>query len=100
LFRCDSSRRKKSREKLTGGVCFYVREDIGASCEVIYSHLSPSVQLFCLYSNVENLAILVVYIQTTRWQTKWKPFDCKRFHCPTQWSKNSSFSARSCSKHL
>ena len=63
LFRCDSTRKKKSRGRFTGGVCFYVRDDIAASCETIYSHSSSSVQLLCLYSTIENLAILVVYRQ-------------------------------------
>ena len=63
LFRCDSSRKKKSRGRSTGGVCLYIREDIAASCEVIFSHSSQSVQLLCVYSNIENLAILTVYRQ-------------------------------------
>ena len=61
LFRCDTTRQKKSRGRLSGGVCFYVREDIGCSCEVIFSHSSDSVQLLCLYSSTENLAMLAIY---------------------------------------
>ncbi|XP_066936771.1 uncharacterized protein [Clytia hemisphaerica] len=63
LFKCDSSRKKKSRGRATGGVCFYIRDDIAASCEIIYSHKSPSVQLLCVYSKTENLAMLVIYRQ-------------------------------------
>ena len=63
LYKCNSSRKKKSRGRFTGGVCFYIREDIAASCEVIYSHASSSVQLLCVYSRTENLAMLVIYRQ-------------------------------------
>ena len=63
LFRCDSSRKKKNRGRYTGGVCFYVREDIGASCEELYSFSSKTVQLLCLHSKVENLALVVAYRQ-------------------------------------
>ena len=63
LYKCNSSRKKKSRGRFTGGVCFYIREDIATSCEVIYSHLSSSVQLLCIYSSSENLALIVIYRQ-------------------------------------
>ncbi|XP_066935006.1 uncharacterized protein [Clytia hemisphaerica] len=63
LFKCDSSRKKKSRGRATGGVCFYIRDDIAASREIIYSLKSPSVQLLCVYSKPENLAMLVIYRQ-------------------------------------
>ena len=63
IFRCDSTRKKKKRGRLTGGVCFYVREDFGAACEIIFSHSSNSVQLLCLYSKTENTAILLIYRQ-------------------------------------
>ena len=54
---------KKARDRISGGVCFYVRDDIGGTCEVIYSHSSESVQILCLYSSVENLAMVVIYRQ-------------------------------------
>ena len=63
MFRCDTSRKQKSRGRHTGGVGIYVRDDIGCSCEVIYSHSSESVQIVCLYSSVENLVILTLYRQ-------------------------------------
>ena len=63
LFRCDTIRKKKAGGRLTGGVCFYVRDDIGGSCEVIFSYSSECVQLICLYSSSENLAILAIYRQ-------------------------------------
>ena len=46
-------------------ICNYslCREDTAVSCEEIYSCSSNSVQLLCLYSKLENLAILVVYRQ-------------------------------------
>ena len=62
-FRCDTARKKKSRGRLTGGVIFYVRDDIAISCEVLFAHSSDSVQLLCLYSSVENLALLATYRQ-------------------------------------
>ena len=64
IFRCDSVRQKKSnRGRLTGGVALYVRNDIACSCEIITSHSTPAVQSLCLYSQVENLAIAVIYRQ-------------------------------------
>lgn len=63
LFRCDSSRKKRNRGRYTGGVCFYVREDIGATFEELYSYSSKTVQLLCIYSKAENMALLVAYRQ-------------------------------------
>ena len=63
LFRCDTTRKQKRRGRLTGGSCFYVRNDIACSCEVIFKHASDCVQLLCLYSSTENLALLVIYRQ-------------------------------------
>ena len=71
LFRCDTKRKQKARGRHTGGVGTYVRDDIGCSCEVIYSHASECVQMICLYSSVENLVILT--LQATRWQVQWSP---------------------------
>ena len=63
LFRCDSTRKKRSRGRHTGGVGVYVRKDIGCSCEIIFSYASDCIQLICLYSKVENLAIVTIYRQ-------------------------------------
>ena len=63
LFQCDTIRKKKGGGRLTGGTCFYVRNDIACSCEIIFSHSSESVQLLCLHSTIENLALLVIYRQ-------------------------------------
>ena len=63
LFHCDTTRKKKSRGRHTGGVAIYVRDDIGCSCEVIFSHASECVQIVCLYSAIENLVILTLYRQ-------------------------------------
>ena len=61
-IRCDSSRKKKSnRGRYTGGVSFYVRDDIAISSEVLVKHSSDSVQLLCLYSKSENIAIACLY---------------------------------------
>ena len=63
LFQCDTIRKKKGGGRLTGGVGFYARNDIGSSCEIIFSHSSESVQLICLHSSTENLALLAIYRQ-------------------------------------
>ena len=64
IFRCDSSRKKKSkRGRYTGGVALYVRDDIAISCEEVVKHSSDAVQLLCLYSKSENLAIACIYRQ-------------------------------------
>ena len=42
---------------------WYRCDDIAISCEVLFTHSSDSVQLLCLYSSVENLALLVTYRQ-------------------------------------
>ena len=62
-FHCDTVRKRKGGGRLTGGVAFYVRNDLASSCEVIFSHSSESVQLMCLYSKSENLALLAIYRQ-------------------------------------
>ena len=63
-IRCVSSRKKKSnRGRYTGGVAFYVRDDIAISSEVLVKHSSDSVQLLCLYSKSENIAIACLYRQ-------------------------------------
>ena len=81
LFKCNSSRKKKSRGRFTGGVCFYIREDIAASCEVLYSHTSSSVQLLCVYSSTENLAMIVTYRQPDD-KTNGNPSAAKDFLIP------------------
>ena len=64
IQRCDSSRKKKSnRGRYTGGVAFYLRDDIAISSEVLVKHTSDAVQLLCLYSKSENLAIACLYRQ-------------------------------------
>ena len=63
LFRCDSSRKKSRRGRETGGTAFYVRDDIAISFEPIVKYASESVQLICLYSKAENLAVACLYRQ-------------------------------------
>ena len=88
LFKCDSSRKKKSRGRATGGVCFYIRDDIAASCEIIYSHKSSSVQLLCVYSKTENLAMLVIYRQPDD-KTNGNPSTAKDFLTPLKGAKQA-----------
>ena len=64
MFRCDSSRIKKSnRGRHTGGVAFYVRDDIAISSEIILSYSTDAIQLLCLHSKVENLILACIYRQ-------------------------------------
>ena len=63
LFRTDTKRKQKARGRHTGGVGMYVRDDIACSSEIIFSHASECVQMMCLYSQIENLAVLIVYRQ-------------------------------------
>ena len=64
MYRCDSTRVKKSnRGRNTGGVAFYVRDDIAITSEVIVKYSSAAVQLICLYSKVENLVLACLYRQ-------------------------------------
>ena len=62
-FHSDTIRKRKGGGRLTGGVAFYVRNDKASSFEIIFSHSSECVQLMCLYSSSENLAIMVIYLQ-------------------------------------
>ena len=64
IFRCDSTRKKKSsRGRFTGGVALYVRDDIAISTEVLVSFSSNAVQTICLYSKPENLVMTCLYRQ-------------------------------------
>ena len=63
LFRCDSPRKKKNHGRLSGGVAMFLRDDIACSFEVIHSHAKEAVQLICLYSQKENLALITIYRQ-------------------------------------
>ena len=63
IFRCDSARKRSRRGRETGGTAFYVRDDIAITSEPIVKHSSESVQLLCLYSKVENLAVACLYRQ-------------------------------------
>lgn len=63
LFRCDTKRKQKARGRHTGGVGIYVRDNTACSCEILFSHSSECVQMLCLYSSLENIAIMIVYRQ-------------------------------------
>ena len=63
LFPTDSSRQKKSNKgRLSGGVAFYIREDIAGTFEPLFEFISDSIQALCLFSEKENL-LCVVYRQ-------------------------------------
>ena len=63
IFRCDSSRKRSRRGRETGGTAFYVRDDIAVSFEPVVKYASEPVQLICLYSKAENLALACLYRQ-------------------------------------
>ena len=63
LFRCDSPRQKKKFGRLAGGVAMFIHDDLACSFEVIHSHAKEPVQLICLYSKHENLALITIYRQ-------------------------------------
>ena len=64
IFRCDSSRNKKSnRGRFTGGVAIYLRDDIAITSEILLSYSTNSIQLLSLYSKSENLVIATLYRQ-------------------------------------
>ena len=63
IFRCDTVRKKAKRGRETGGTAFYVRDDIAITCEPIIMYSSEAIQLLCLYSKVENIAIACLYRQ-------------------------------------
>ena len=64
LFRCDSSRYKKSnRGRYTGGVAIYLRDDMAFTSEILLSYATNAIQLLCLYSKSENIVIATLYRQ-------------------------------------
>ena len=64
IFRCDSSRNKKSNcGRFTGGVAIYLCDDIAITSEILLSYSTNSIQLLCPYSKSENLVIATLYRQ-------------------------------------
>lgn len=63
LFRRDSTRKKKSSGRLTGGTACYIRDDIAASSNILLDYSSNCVQILCTYSKKENLVIVTTYRQ-------------------------------------
>ena len=64
LFQSDRKRKKLSkRGRDSGGVAFYVRNDIAESTNVIYQFSNGVVEALCLYSKIENLILGAVYRQ-------------------------------------
>ena len=48
---------------MSGGVAFYIREDIAGTFEPLFEFISDSIQALCLFSEKENLLLCVVYRQ-------------------------------------
>ena len=63
LFRSDRNRCKPKRGRLSGGVCIYIRDDIAVSFKTVVQFSNGVVELLCVYSNVFNLCIVVLYRQ-------------------------------------
>ena len=91
IFRCDTRRKQKKRGRHTGGVAFYVREDIACSCEILFSYSSECVQILCLHSSIENLIIMVVYRQPDD-KYNGHPSSDTDFNIPLKRAKNAILS--------
>lgn len=64
IFRSDRVRKKSSvRGRDSGGVAFYVRNDLAQSMEKVLEFSNGVVEALCLYSKEENLFLCVVYRQ-------------------------------------
>lgn len=62
MFRSDRNNSKKAkRGRDSGGVAFYVRDDISVSFEPILKYTDGVVELLVLFSEVENVIIAVLY---------------------------------------
>ena len=62
LYRADRVRKKK-RGRNSGGVAVYVQDNLASSCECILNVSNGVIETLVLYSQKENLAIVVIYRQ-------------------------------------
>ena len=64
LFKSDRNRKKLSkRGRDSGGVAFYMRNDIAEDTNVIFQFSNDVVEALCVYSKSENLVLGAVYRQ-------------------------------------
>ena len=64
IYRSDRMCKKLSkRGRDSGGVAFYVRNDIAQSTNVLLEFSNSVVEALCLYSEKENLILVVIYRQ-------------------------------------
>ena len=64
IFRSDRVRKKTSaRGRDSGGVAFYIRNDLAQSMETILTFSNGVVEALCLYSREENLLLCTIYRQ-------------------------------------
>ena len=61
VFRTDRNRLKKRRGRNSGGVAVYIREDIAASCEVLFQFSSGVIEALCISVKRLNLVTCVIY---------------------------------------
>ena len=62
VFRADKKREKK-KGRDSGGVAFYVRNDLAANMQTNLSYTNGVIECLCLYSVIQNLLLIVVYRQ-------------------------------------
>ena len=64
LYRSDRKRAKSSkRGRDSGGVAFYIRNDIAQSTSILMQFSNGVVEALCLYSEKENLILACIYRQ-------------------------------------
>jgi len=64
LFRSDRSiAKKKRRGRHSGGVAFYIRNDLASTTDTLLSFTNDAVEMIVNYSKVENLLLATVYRQ-------------------------------------
>ena len=79
LFRGDRSRIKASRRgRESGGVAFYLRNDLAATCEPIFTFSNGVIEILTMYSRVENLILCIMYRQPDD-EAHGHPSKCKEF---------------------
>ena len=63
IYRADRKGRKHTRGRYSGGVALYLRKDIAATSEQIFTFSNGVVEVLATYSDKENLLVAVIYRQ-------------------------------------
>ena len=63
IFRQDRKRPKKNRGRDSGGVCIYIREDVGNTAEVVINYSDGVIEMLGIYVKSSDLLIVVLYRQ-------------------------------------